>query len=120
MEKNLLVTSQDGDCVLGKHELRPLYETLIVPHLNQIGQPVQGFDAWFEQLDSWGRGITYASQLKEYLIGFNYANWGEISYLFPGLKMESITESGKISLVTNQQPWGGPITPETKAAENYS
>jgi hypothetical protein len=52
---------------------------MIVPHLNHTSQPESGFDAWFAQLDSWGRGIIYASQLKEYLIGFNYASWGEIS-----------------------------------------
>ena len=79
MESYQSATSQGVDCVLGKHELRPLYETMIVPHLNHTSQPESGFDAWFAQLDSWGRGIIYASQLKEYLIGFNYASWGEIS-----------------------------------------
>ena len=100
MESNHSVT----DCVLGKHELKPLYETLIVPHLKHSSQPVWGFDAWFAQLDSWNRGIIRASQLKEYLIGFNYTKWGEISKLIPGLEMDKVTESIKVNQVVNQEP----------------
>ena len=108
MESNHSVT----DSVLSKHELEPLYETLIIPHLTQTSQPVWDFDIWFAQLDNWNRGIIHASQLKEYLIGFNYTNWGEISRLIPGVAVEKVTKSTKLNEVFIHEPGATPTIPE--------
>ena len=105
MESIHSVTTQDSDCVISKHELRPLYETLIVSHPTHFSKPVSSFDAWYAQFDSWNRGIIYASQLKKYLIGFNYTKWGEISKLIPGLEMDKVNkESLKLKDVLDHGP----------------
>ena len=77
--------SSGYDCALSKEELRPVYDFLIAPHLRKTIKLCLGFDGWYATLDTWGRTMIYASQLKKYLqyIGFN--NWGDINPLLPGL-----------------------------------
>ena len=101
MESHLIIPP-DSDCFLAKHELKPLYDTLIIQHLMQIGQPQGGFEAWYAQLDSWDRRIIQASHLKEFLIGLNYTSWDEITKLIPGLELEKVTDSPKLNQVLNQ------------------
>jgi hypothetical protein len=101
MESHLIIPP-DSDFFLTKHELKPLYDNLIIQYLMQIGQPELGFEAWYAQLDRWDRRIIQASHLKEYLIGLNYTSWEEISMLIPGLELEKVAESPKLNQVLNQ------------------
>jgi hypothetical protein len=39
MESKHSVTKPGSDNVLRKHELKPIYDALIVPHLKDSGQP---------------------------------------------------------------------------------
>ena len=96
-----LTTAPDSDFFLAKHELKPLFDTLIIKHLMQTSQPELDFEAWYAQLDSWDRRIIQASQLKDYLTRINYTKWGEISNIIPCLDMGKVTESPKISHVIN-------------------
>jgi hypothetical protein len=56
-----------------------------------------GFDSWYTQLDPWNRTIIYASQLKKYLLSVGYNKWDDISLMFPGLKMEQVISTPKLS-----------------------
>jgi hypothetical protein len=108
MESSNSVNLPGSDCVLCKHELKPVYGTLIVPHLMHSSQPVLNFDEWYAQLDSWGRGIVHASQLIECLIGSNYNDWGEISRLIPGFEVEKVTSSIKLNQALSLTPRASP------------
>jgi hypothetical protein len=112
MESSNSVNAPGSDCVLSKHELKPVYDTLIVPHLMHSSQPVFSFDEWYAQLDSWDRGIVHASKLKEYIIGINFTEWGEISRLIPGLEMERVTGSILLNQALSLTPRASPRTAE--------
>jgi hypothetical protein len=96
-----ITTAPDSDIFLAKHELKSLYDTLIVEHLMLTSQPELDFEAWYAQLDSSNRRIIQASQLKDYLIRISYTEWGEITKLIPGLEMGKVAESPKLSHVIN-------------------
>ena len=112
MESSNSVNAPGSDCVLCKDELKPVYDTLIVPHLKHSSQPVLTFDVWYAHLDSWDRGIIHASQLIECLIGSNYNDWGEISRLIPGLEMEKVTGSIKLNQALSLTPRVSPRVAE--------
>jgi hypothetical protein len=67
-----------------------------------MSKPDLGFDAWYAQLDPWNRAIIYASQLKKYLISVGYNKWSEISLMLPGLKMELVVSTPKLSQLPRQ------------------
>jgi hypothetical protein len=96
-----LTTAPDSDLFLAMHEVKSLYDTLIIKHLMHTSQPELEFEAWYAQLDSSNRRIIQASQLKEYLIRISYTEWGEITKLIPGLEMGKVAESPKLSNVIN-------------------
>jgi hypothetical protein len=61
-----------------------------------------GFDSWYTQLDPWNRTIIYASQLKKYLLSVGYNKWDDISLMFPGLKIEQVVSTPKLSQLPRQ------------------
>ena len=94
MESRLNI-APDSDFFLSKHELKPLFETLIIQHLMKTSQTRCDFEAWYAQLDIWDRRIIQSSQLKEYLISIHFIYWDEISNLIPGLEMGNVIDSSK-------------------------
>jgi hypothetical protein len=96
------------DCALGKEELKPLYNTLIAPHLTQTTQPDWGFDAWYVTLDKWNRTMIYASQLKKYLLSVGYNKWGDINRMLPGLRLDVVVETHKLSDLPKKEPIATP------------
>jgi hypothetical protein len=67
-----------------------------------MSKPDLGFDAWYAQLDPWNRTIIFASQLKKYLLSVGYNKWGDISLMLPGLKMEQVFSTAKLSQLPRQ------------------
>ena len=59
--------SSGYDCALGKEELRPVYNALIVQNILQNNKADSAFNDWYATLDPWNRTMIYASQLKKYL-----------------------------------------------------
>ena len=113
MEKKInSVIAPNSDNVISKEELRPLFETLISSHLTNSSHPSLSFDAWYAQLDNWGRRVIHASQLKQWLINYDCTDWSEISRLIPGVHLEMVTESIKLSQVINRDLGGSPTSPD--------
>jgi hypothetical protein len=96
------------DCALGKEELKKVYSTLIVPHLTQTSQPDWGFDAWYATLDKSNRTMIYASQLKKYLLSVGYKKWSDINIELPGLRIDLVVETPKLSKLSQPEPVANP------------
>ena len=60
-------------------------------------KPDWGFESWYATLDTCNRTMIYASQLKKYLLSVSYNNWGDINRMLPGLHMEIVVETHKLS-----------------------
>ena len=111
-KKNNSVIALGSDNVISKEELRPLFETLTVSHPTNSSHPTLSFDAWYAQLDNCDRRVIHASQLKQWLVNTNYTDWGEISRLIPGVDLEMVTKSIKLSQVISRDLGGSPISPD--------
>jgi hypothetical protein len=96
------------DCALGKEELKPVYDTFIASHLTQTNQPDWGFDAWYSTLDKWNRTMIYASKLKEYLLSVGYNKWSDINPMLPGLRMDLVVDTPKLSQLPTIEPVATP------------
>jgi hypothetical protein len=48
--------------------------------------------------------MIYASELKKYLISVGYNKWGDISLMLPGLDMEQVYETRKLSELAEIEP----------------
>jgi hypothetical protein len=118
METTHSILTTVSNCVITKEEVKNLYETLIVSHLANSSQPMLAFDAWYKQLDSWDRRIIHASQLKRELVNCNFNDWNKVSKLIPGLKMEEVTETIKLSRVINEKLVGSPRNPDADFTED--
>jgi hypothetical protein len=76
-----------------------------VPHLIQNGKPCLDFNVWYATLDKWDRTMIYASQLKKYLlVDVSYNKWGDINRMLPGLLMDKVTETPKLSDLPSTTP----------------
>ena len=78
-----------------------------MPHLEHKSQPVHGFDDWYHaHLDTWYRRVIHASTLKEYLVGIEYTDWDEVCRLIPGIEMENVTKTTRLSQVNKEDEVG--------------
>jgi hypothetical protein len=75
-----------------------------VPHLTENTKPDWGFDVWYAKLDPWNRTMIYASQLKKYLDKVGYNKWGDINRMLPGLRMDIVVETPKLTDLPSSTP----------------
>jgi hypothetical protein len=48
--------------------------------------------------------MIYASKLKKYLLSVGYNKWSDINLMFPGLRMDLVVETPKLSQLTTTEP----------------